>query len=180
MVDDRLLKALFDMNMKANEKDVHKAIQCLPDTRVTTLKLILSKATVSHVSLNHLCKEAMDSRKVKFTAVLVERGATPPYDELRRLCGWPRAGVEPAIANYLAAPIPPRPTPAAEKRPPDSSKVEAQVLYTSVYATSIRTCTAQLHVETSSHVYMTHFQPQRGEVQPIIETPAAWFLMLVC
>ncbi len=90
------------MKMMANQKGIQKAIQVLPDARVTTLKLILSNATVSSISLNELCKEAIDAGKQEFTAVLIEKGATPPRDKLRRLCGWPRAEVQPAIAKYLA------------------------------------------------------------------------------
>lgn len=101
--DDRLLKALFDMKMKANEKDIQMAIRVLPDTRVTTLKLILCNATVDCTSVNTLCRETMDGKKQKFTALLIEKGATPPCDELIRLYGWPEAELEPAIANYLAA-----------------------------------------------------------------------------
>ncbi len=119
----------------ANEKDIQKAIQVLRDTRVTTLKLILSNATVSSISLNELCKEAIDTGKQGFTAVLIEEGATPPRDRLQRFCGWPTAEVEPAIANYLAGEestrsSAPREKPRSPEEPIDfQQRKQAQVKY---------------------------------------------------
>ena len=124
VTDVNVLERLFQMGMDVTEGDVQLAVECLPDTRVDILKLIISKYDeVSIACLNKMCKLAMNVKKMKFIACFIEHGAKPPRDELKRLIEWPGKEIDLVFAKYISStsqetsPKPNQPTPLPSTGP---------------------------------------------------------------
>ena len=147
ITDETLLERLFQMNMRVIKDDIEVAVRLLPDERMSTLELILSKCDTRNC-ISNLCQTAMECNKIKFTAHFIENGAKPPQDKLKSLIGWPREDIDPIFAQYLSSTPPKQPEACAADIPPTiSSKSSNPKLFPAcpqVHNISLQVCNTKL------------------------------------
>ena len=101
--DSNILSWFLESGVVVDRSDIQLAIQCLPDRRVESFKLLLGKC--KHVDKDHLCRDSWKAKKVSFVVELLKEGAALPkeYEAIisRLLSSKIFEGVE-AILNLLS------------------------------------------------------------------------------
>ena len=101
--DSNVLSWFLESGVVVDRSDIQLAIQCLPDGRVESFKLLLGKC--KHVDKDYLCRESWKAKKILFVVELLNEGAALPkeYEAIisRLLSSKKFEGVE-AVLNLLS------------------------------------------------------------------------------
>ena len=101
VTDQTIFERLFELGLSTKLSDTVVAVQVLSESHIRTLELILSTCNESELAMNTPCRAAMVADKMEFVARFIQKGATPPPEELKQCSGWPGKRVNHIIHQYL-------------------------------------------------------------------------------